>query len=512
MPQQISHTEYIRGNENKPAARQESATTLPADPIRAELNIEKWPAIWRPAHSPKTAALRILEREQTLKDGTHLRARVEVGFSHLGELTTEDQKTYYALVKHWEEGGRSAQQTFFSMRALARSLRKRWGTNVITSITDSLRRLRATPVSWENAYFDSGHHETLEEIDTFNVLAELKIVRRKVAGQITREAGYFRFNDFTLNNLLANHTKPVLFETILRFRSELAQLLYAHLDLILADKRTYERRTKELFRDLALAGTEYARVYERKRALSRALAELKGVPLTTGIIATIGIEKTRDGTDYKLTVTKGSARSQPVRNVAPGGGVATIPLHPVAPTAIQAEELVQHFYKRFHNIQQIYPQNKELTQATALAAQHGFERAKYIVDYAYLAAAKTGYLPQTFGGILQYTSRAVNAYDEFLAARKASANAREEAKARETFDLLQSRMAEKKRREAEERLASLPQPEYEAFYAKTKTAVVKRSVWLGNQSAESEAFKRIIRSAMIAELIASADHDHRSAA
>jgi|GEM_PF-3578234 len=511
MPQPSSPTEPISKQKKNLGSRQGRAASLPADPIRAELNIEKWPALWRPAHSPRTATVRVLEREQTLKDGTHLRARVEVGFSHLGELTTEDQKTYYALVKHWEEGGRSAQQTFFSIRALARSLCKRWGTNVITSITDSLRRLRATPVSWENAYFDSGHHETLEEIEMFNVLAELKIVRRKVDGQITREAGYFRFNDFTLNNLLANHTKPVLFETILRFRSEVAQLLYAHLDLILANKRAYERRSKELFRDLGLTGTEYERVYERKRALERALAELKGVPLTTGMIARIGIGKTRDGSDYKVAVTKGSARSQPMPGVEADGGVATI-RPPASPSTAHAEELVKHFYKRFHNVERIYPQSKELNQATALAARHGFDRAKYVVDFAYLAAAKTGYLPQTFGGILQYTSRAITAYEDFLKTRQAAANAREEAKARETFELLQAQMAEKKRREAEERLAKLPKPEYDAFYAKTKAAIVKRSVWLQGQSEESEIFQHVIRGAMIAELISSGDLDHRRAA
>src|SRR5258707_5151451 len=70
--------------------------------IRPELNIEKWPAIGSPAYSHNLPVARTLEREHTIADGTRVRARVEVGFSHLGELTTEDQKTYYALVKQWE--------------------------------------------------------------------------------------------------------------------------------------------------------------------------------------------------------------------------------------------------------------------------------------------------------------------------------------------------------------------------------------------------------------------------
>src|ERR1039457_6102413 len=209
--------------------------TTPSDLIRPELNIEKWAGLWRPAHDATPAKVRVLEREYRGRGGVLQKAKVEIGFSHLGGLTTEDQKTYYALVKQWENAQRTPRQVFFSMRGLARILHKKWGTNVIDAITASLRRLRATPITWENAYFDAASRETLEQVDTLNILSELKIVRRKIDGRVTKEAGYFRFNDFTIKNLLINHTKPVLFEAILRFRTDLAQLLYTQLDLILAD-------------------------------------------------------------------------------------------------------------------------------------------------------------------------------------------------------------------------------------------------------------------------------------
>src|ERR1017187_6032988 len=221
-----------------------------SDLIRTELNIEKWAGLWPPAHDATPAKVRILEREYGGRDGFLHKAKVEIGFSHLGGLTTEDQKTYYALVKQWENAERTPRQVFFSMRGLARILHKKWGTNVIDATTASLRRLRATPITWENAYFDAGSRETLEQVDTLNILSELKIVRRKEDGRVTKEAGYFRFNDFTLKNLLTNHTKPVLFETILDFRTDLAQLLYTHLDLIMADKRFFDRRTRDLCVDV----------------------------------------------------------------------------------------------------------------------------------------------------------------------------------------------------------------------------------------------------------------------
>ena len=76
------------------------------DKIRPELNLEKWPAIWRPAKSNRKPTARILRREATVSGGNRVTAEVKVGFTDEGDLTTEDQKTYYGLIKHWEDSGR----------------------------------------------------------------------------------------------------------------------------------------------------------------------------------------------------------------------------------------------------------------------------------------------------------------------------------------------------------------------------------------------------------------------
>jgi len=89
-------------------------------------------------------------------------------------------KTYYALVKHWEDHGRPEHYTPFSLRRIAKLLRKKWGTNVIDSVTQSLIRLRGTLLIWENSYYNNTTKETAELIDTFNILSELKIIRRKI--------------------------------------------------------------------------------------------------------------------------------------------------------------------------------------------------------------------------------------------------------------------------------------------------------------------------------------------
>ncbi len=77
----------------------------------------------------------------------------------------------------------------------------------------------------------------------------------------------------------------------------------------------------------------------------------------------------------------------------------------------QAKALVAHFYKRFHSRENASPQPKEIDQAEKVIMEHGFERAKYLIDFSHRHALTTNYKPETFGGILHYTTRALEAYD-----------------------------------------------------------------------------------------------------
>ena len=95
-----------------------------------------------------------MEREVTGEDGSRMVSRVEVGYTQLGTLTTEEQKMLYVLIQALGGPRRSRDvQVFFSTSGLARMLKKKgWGTNVIQSMTKSLRKLRTIPVEWINSY------------------------------------------------------------------------------------------------------------------------------------------------------------------------------------------------------------------------------------------------------------------------------------------------------------------------------------------------------------------------
>jgi hypothetical protein len=383
--------------------------------IRVELNIEKWPGIWQPAKGHTRLAARTLERQVGLQNGDRVSSKLIVGFTDLGTLNTEDQRTFYALIRQWENSGKPVgRPVYFSDRVLSRLLRKRgWGTNVIESITGSLRRLRLTPLRWIKSFHrsDDAGHEYEEEIP-FQMLDDLKIVTRKAHGHVTNQQGYFQFNRHIETNLQANYTKPLLEEVFFSLESEIAQLIYTHIDLIMFGKTRYERRTKELFADLGLTGSSYRFKSNRKQKLQRALKELQGIRLNHGVIRSATVVETVDGQDYKVVFVKG-----PSREIASAADEYAVPeLEPVVinhyatakdGTILQAEELVRHFHKTFHGITAHEPQTKETNQALSLVSQHGLEKARHIVTFAAAEAANTKFAPRNFGAVLNYISAAL---------------------------------------------------------------------------------------------------------
>ena len=423
-----------------------------SETVRPDRNLEKW-AIWEPTNSRHKPHARLIQREIRMPDGSVATAKVEVGFSNHGMLTTEDQKTCYALIKHWEELGRPTGEVCFSRQQIARILKKTWGQNVNKSLTASLMRLRFTPFRWERSYYESRSRETVELDDTFTILSELKMARRiKDAGAskmpsepAIRENSWYAFNSRILANLLANYTKPVFLDTILGFRSDVAQILYTHLDLILADKTRYERRTKELFLDLGIDGTAYRYPSKRVQTLEPALKELEGCPLSTGVLKSITLERTKDESDFKIVACKSRQAYKPIQKIealkpterksrhsAPGpntneteltlsfdGPAEAMPTASALLVSSEAAEQIRYFHQIFFRSgENIVPSPKELSQAQSHIARLGEEKARYLVTFAMREAKKTGFAIQTYGGILQYEGRAVAEFDENMQKRR----------------------------------------------------------------------------------------------
>ncbi len=393
--------------------------------VYAEMNLEKWP-IWEPMSSPKTMRPRIFERERLLPDGSRSTGKVEVGFTQHGNLSTRDQKVYYILLKLWDNIERPETPVNFSLQKIARLLGEDWSRHTHRSIARSLLQLRGILFVWENSYFDKATGEHLELLDTFNILSELTIARRTKKLHATTEACVFQFHRQLLASLHANHTTPLFLDTLLGLKSEIAQLLYPRLDLFLANKSHYERRTKELFEDLGLRGETYRHRSARKRVIERALRELQGAPLTTGRIALATVEPTKDDLDFKIVIHKGSLRkpgrprkvlgeaSEPIprrSKALPPKDTSATPKAPTPKTSAVPDSpdpatLALYFHQVFHGASLPQsPSPKDLAQAKRLLEAHGLPKARTLIDFSRDEATKTKYAPASLSGILQYEAR-----------------------------------------------------------------------------------------------------------
>ena len=271
--------------------------------IRSELNIEKWPIFTTSSFKGRS---REFSREITTEDGKILSKKVIIGKiadKEAGVLRTFEMKGFYALVKIWEEARKPINQNVnFSLHQIAEILKREWGRTTYRQIQNMIDRLRFTPIKWIYSWKQAKDDKEYSLEDGFTILADKKIFEKKESKQRVFSFSSFRFHEAILKNLIENHTKPVYLDTILNFKKEISILLYRHVDLVMADKNYYERKTKGLFKDLDL--TEYSRPSKRKQLLSPVLKELEGAELSTGMISQAKLEKTTDGKDWKVLFRK----------------------------------------------------------------------------------------------------------------------------------------------------------------------------------------------------------------
>lgn len=404
--------------------------------VRAELNLEKWP-IWKPSHSREEHKREeIFIREKSLDDGSKEKAKVIIRASgNLDLFTTGDQKNLYVLFKLWEDAGKPLDIVPFSLHKIAKFKNKKWGQDTLNEIINSLKKLGGITFEWDHSFYDSETKETLHSVELFHILSNLKIAYRTKGDKIDcREVAYFRFHDLILKNLLNNHTKPLCFDVILSFKSEIAQLLYTYVDLIMANKTHYERRTKELFNDLNLEGEAYKNLSDRKRKLERALKEMQNILLSTGILTESYLEKTKDEKDLKVVFKKQpfQKNEEPKNKVGKKEERKTAIILP-EPNK-EALELAKLFHEKLGR-SNYHPSSRELDQATALLAECGFDKSKHVISFALEEAKITNFLMRSFGAVFQYKSEALRTYE----------------KQKRDFELRQSREDSLKKEEEEKR-------------------------------------------------------------
>lgn len=248
---------------------------------------------------------------RTIGDGRRVGVIVGRQMDHRGKLievgilTVPGLKVFYSLINIWELAGRPVDQlTHSTLPELARQMGRGWGGKDYSDLRRLLRNLNTIPINWIGSFYHKDQDAFVSIEKGFHILDNLEFYEKIRGSKLVVAAFGYRFNRLILQNLLSQYSKPVNLEVILGLRKELSVLLYCHIDLILADKNRYERRTKELFENLGIEGTKYEYPSARKQNLEPALKELVGVRLSTGRLAQAYLQRTRDGGDYKAVFVK----------------------------------------------------------------------------------------------------------------------------------------------------------------------------------------------------------------
>lgn len=291
--------------------------------VNAELNLAKFASfIFAPSHTREEARARAKSWAAThpLTEAKVL-ARIIVHTVDRRTLTTFDHRTCLALQKLWWERPRHEPTgaTPLVLRDLARTMRLGWGRKTYLFLKASLRRLRQVPITWRYAFVDRTTGQAIGEENTLTVLEVLRFLDRYQVSQgrgvmspenltdhnadPNHGASAFRFHTLIERNLLRRYTKPIFYDVAMGLRGEIALGLYSFLDVVMADKLTWERRSLELFRDDLTIRGRYPFPSWRRKYLVRAIEELQGKPISTGILK-LALVKTKDDQDYKLAVRK----------------------------------------------------------------------------------------------------------------------------------------------------------------------------------------------------------------
>jgi len=277
--------------------------------VQSELNLEKNIIFTAAAYKGKS---REITHTDTLSDGSLVKRTVVIGKTksgiETGVLTTYHFKIYLALIELWEKAGSPVQTpTHFTTYKLIKRLELSDDGRTYEKVKTALYDLRQIPIEFIHSFYipQKGSFSSLEPL---SILNHLRIYERKKADKSNKVRGYgeFQFDRYISENILNDYVHPLRLDIIKSFKhhKDLSILLYTYLDRQLAYQNKFEIGLKNLFDNLDLSQNYVRYPAERKRVIKPVLAEVRSKALSTGILTRLELQKTKDGSDYKLIARK----------------------------------------------------------------------------------------------------------------------------------------------------------------------------------------------------------------
>jgi len=288
---------------------------------RSELNVQKWTCLFATSRSREKSrelVRRSGDREIKLVIGKQSSGGKEI---EVGVLKIPSYKVLVALIHIWESRGKPLDWVVSSLYELSEVMGRRWGGGAgAQALKAALKDLRDIPIQWIGFFYKPEDRYIAILEDQPLRFIKVKFFTAKRGDREIESRFAFKFDERILENLLLGYTKPVRLDVISKL-SEIATLLYCHVDVVMADKNTYTRKSKDLFQDLGLTSKRYRYLSRRREALEQAIEELideprergeRGTPLSTGILTSIALSETKDHKDINVRFTK-----EPFRKASP---------------------------------------------------------------------------------------------------------------------------------------------------------------------------------------------------
>lgn len=274
--------------------------------VRVDLNIEKWELFTTRRYKGKSREIvRVVKDEFTgeIKENRVIIGRTSEGIE-VGILTAIDSKVLYSIISLWEQKNKPYKLNF-KISEIVGKLGLPDTSEVYEQIRRSILRLAEIPITFIQNYYTKKGTERITVV--MKILDTVVLFERKRDDPNKPYLGLstLTFNQYFLENLLNGYVKPLRLDVIKELNSDIAVILYRHLDIVMFDRTDYEIKAERL---VELCGLSKNYPLRRVKSLvKKSLAELVGKELTSGVIIKAEIEECVSG-GWKCVFEKASKK------------------------------------------------------------------------------------------------------------------------------------------------------------------------------------------------------------
>lgn len=285
---------------------------------------------------------KIEEKVFTQDDGTEVRGSLTITpLKDRKRPTTTTLRIFLGLIQMWElQGRRPDGKVNFSTRQFAHVLGYKWqGKHTADKIAEHLEILTYTKIEFVFSFIKPDG-QVVDFNDPINIISSGRYIDFKKRPQ---SYTFKKLHEYTLHpglveNMLAGHVRPINYEIFITLKNDVTASLYSLLDLYLAKKPKWERRSLPLLMDeLGYQGERYKSRRARHAKLKELVRELDGKELLHGKLD-LSIEETADGQDWKLVARK-------IKRIEPKKRQYIEPLHDQEEAENMADDLIEQMQR-----------------------------------------------------------------------------------------------------------------------------------------------------------------------